>query len=77
MFTMSNLNDNIYVKINGHWFDLTNYKIHPAGTNILRKYHLKDASKQFNIIKGHHKNFIQDKLFEYEIKDINLLKYLN
>jgi cytochrome b involved in lipid metabolism len=74
---MFNLNDKIYVKIDNHWFDLTNYKIHPGGTRILKKYHLKDASKIFNSIKGHNETFVEDKLYEFEIKDNNLLKLLN
>ena len=37
MFT---IDDKIYIKIDNFWFDLTNYKDHPGGLRILKKYHL-------------------------------------
>ena len=43
----------IYIKIDNHWFDLTNYKDHPGGYNILKKYHLKNATEAFDNIRDH------------------------
>ena len=43
-----------YIFIDDHVFDVTDYiKKHPGGGKILRKFHLKDATKEFNAIKGH------------------------
>ena len=67
----------IYVRIDGHWFDLTNYKCHPGGLSILRKFHLKDATNDFNLITGHGDGFVEGKLVEFEIKNIFLVVYLN
>lgn len=44
----------IIVRIEDHWFDLTDYASqHPGGETILRKYHGKDATDAFNDVKGH------------------------
>ena len=74
MFT---LHDKIYVRIDNYWFDLTNYKDHPGGIGILKKYHLKDATIDFNLIKGHSDAFAEGKLVEFEIKNSLLVGYLN
>jgi cytochrome b involved in lipid metabolism len=74
MFT---IDDKIYIRIDNYWFDLTNYKDHPGGIGILKKYHLKDATIDFNLIKGHSDGFAEGKLAEFEIKNVLLLEYLN
>ena len=74
MFT---IDDKIYIKIDNFWFDLTNYKDHPGGLRILKKYHLKDATNDFNLIKGHSDGFAEGKLMEFEIKNMLLIVYLN
>jgi len=74
MFT---IDDKIYIRIDNYWFDLTNYKDHPGGIGILKKYHLKDATNDFNLIRGHSDGFTEGKLIELEIKNVLLLDYLN
>jgi cytochrome b involved in lipid metabolism len=71
------IDDKIYIKIDNHWFDLTNYNDHPGGKSILKKYHLKDATNEFNLIKGHGDGYAEGKLAEFEIKNILLIVYLN
>lgn len=70
MFTVD---DKIYIRIDNYWFDLTNYKDHPGGIGI---YHLKDATIDFNLIKGHSDEFTERKLAEFEIKNVLLLEDL-
>jgi len=74
MFT---IDDKIYIRIDNYWFDLSNYKDHPGGIGILKKYHLRDATIDFNLIRGHSDEFTEGKLVELEIKDVLLLEYLN
>jgi cytochrome b involved in lipid metabolism len=74
---MFSINDKIYIRIDNHWFDLTNYKDHPGGLSILKKYHLKDATIDFNLIRGHFDGYAEGKLMEFEIKNALLLIYLN
>jgi cytochrome b involved in lipid metabolism len=68
--------DGVYVKIEGFWFDLTNYNTHPGGSKILKKFHCKDATKFFNNTKGHNDAFVESMLKKYEITNIFLIKYL-
>lgn len=74
---MFDLQNKIYIRIDNTWFDLSNYKNHPGGIKILRKYHLKDATEEFNNIKGHGDSFVDDKLKSFEIKNYLLIIYLN
>jgi cytochrome b involved in lipid metabolism len=69
--------ENIYVKIDNHWFDLTKYLDHPGGKRILQKYHLKDATNAFNNIRGHSDGFALHLLEKYEVLDKELLKKLH
>ncbi len=71
------LKNKIYVMIDNHWFDLTNYIDHPGGMTILKKYHLKDCTKEFNSIKGHEDAFALSKLNDLLIKNTFLIIYLN
>jgi len=72
-----NLVSKIYVKIDNNWFDLTKYIDHPGGIKILKKFHLKDATEEFNEHSGHYDGFVDGKMKDYEIKDTLLLFYLN
>jgi len=71
------VNNKIYIQIDKSWFDLTDYTDHPGGTQIFKKYHLKDATEAFNKIKGHGDSLVFNKLEELEIKNILLNVYLN
>ena len=47
--------------IDNYYFDVTNYlDEHPGGANILKKYHMKDATNIFNSIKGHGDSYAID-----------------
>jgi cytochrome b involved in lipid metabolism len=72
-----NIKNNIYVKIDNHWFDLTDYKTHPGGQEILKKYHCRNATEFFNNIKGHHDTYVESILEKRVITNIFLVKYLN
>lgn len=65
----------IFICIDNYWFDLTNYNNHPGGKKILKKYHLKDATKEFNEIPGHVDAY--HFLEKFEIKDKKLIFELN
>lgn len=41
----------IYIKIEDHYFDFTKCPNHSR--SFLQKYHLKDATEQFNAIRSH------------------------
>ncbi len=71
------LNNKIYIQIDKHWFDFTNFTNHPGGTKILRNFHLKDGTSEFNRIKEHHDSYIESKLDEFLIKNNLLIVYLN
>lgn len=46
--------DEIIIIIDGYLFDVTEFSnSHPGGKRLLQKYHYKDATKDFNSIKGH------------------------
>lgn len=74
MFPLDNM---IYIKIDKYWFNLTNYKDHPGGLQILKKYHLKDATVEFNSIRGHCDTNVERLLTDFQIKDNLLLIFLN
>lgn len=74
MFSLDNM---IYVKIDKYWFNLTNYKEHPGGLEILKKYHLKDATIVFNSIRGHCDSNVEQLLTDFQIKDNLLIIFLN
>ena len=69
------MNNNIIIIIDDYYFDVTNYaKHHPGGKRILQKYHMKDATIEFNSIKGHGDAFAIDELNKYCIGQVNKLK---
>jgi len=48
------MSQSIIIKIDDHWFDVTEYSNkHPGGKQVLMKYHMKDATEVFNEIRGH------------------------
>ena len=62
------------VIIDDHYFDVTHYiHTHPGGKNILKKFHLKDATNEFNSIKGHGDEYAISLLDKYCIGHINLV----
>ena len=65
-----------HVKMEGHWFDLSSYLNHPGGIQILKKFHLRDATEEFNSIKGHQEGYVQHMLENTEIRDPDLQKSL-
>jgi len=71
------ISNKIYVQIDNTWFDLTSYTDHPGGAQIFKQYHLKNATKAFNQIRGHGDSLVFSKLEELEIKNILLNVYLN
>lgn len=54
------------IKIDDYLFDVTEYKTqHPGGKKLLEKFHNKDATMEFNKIRGHcdtYVYYILDKL---------------
>lgn len=70
------MEDKLYIKVENHWFDVTNYN-HPGGREIFKKYHLKDATHEFNTIKGHVDSYVDSLLEEFQVKNPLLIIYLN
>ena len=66
----------VYIKIDSNWFDVTNFKNHPGGTYVLKRYHLKDATKAFNEVI-HMDGLVLLLMEKYKVKDINLIESLN
>ena len=58
--------------IDNYYFDVTNYlDKHPGGANILKKYHMKDATNIFNSIKGHGDSYALDLMESMCIGKVN------
>lgn len=74
---MISLEGKLFIKLDGHWFDLTNYTKHPGGRSILQTYHLKDATEAFNAIRGHCEEVVNDFLRENVVTNPLLVVYLN
>jgi len=69
-------NNAIIIKIDDHWFDVTEYSNkHPGGKEVLKKYHLKCATEVFNEIRGHVEayHFLED----LEVTDPDMIKLLD
>jgi cytochrome b involved in lipid metabolism len=64
----------VYIKIDGYWFDVTSFSDHPGGMAILRKYHLRDATKAFNDVN--HVDGVR-MLEQFEVIDESLIQKLN
>ena len=58
---MEKENSKIIIFIDGYMFDVTEYASqHPGGERILKKYHLKDATKAFNeATRGHLDGYVE------------------
>ena len=53
------MSDKIIIKIDDYLFDVTEYaNNHPGGYNILKKLNNKDATEEFNSIKGHSDSYV-------------------
>lgn len=70
------MSEEIYVKIDGYWFNLTNFKNHPGGISLLKKYNLRDATNAFNDAK-HIDGFVLLLMEQFEVKDNYLIAKLN
>ena len=58
--------DKIIIIIDDYLFDVTNYCVsHPGGSYILKKYHMKDATEEFNKVKGHSDGYALGLLEKY------------
>ena len=58
--------DRLIIIIDNYKFDVTEYASkHPGGRAILEKYNKKDATKQFNEIKGYGESVVFDLLDKY------------
>lgn len=67
--------ESIIISIDNYWFDVSEYASkHPGGYEILKKYHLKDATKAFNEIRGHADSLHM--LESFEIKNKKLVEHL-
>lgn len=70
----------IIIIIDNHYFDVTEYaNKHPGGANIIKKFHLKDATIAFNNIRGHsdsYVDFILDKCCIGPVNNIDIDDYL-
>jgi hypothetical protein len=64
------------VLIDNKWYNLTDFlPLHPGGSNIIKKFHMRDATIEFNKVKGH-VNFGRS-LNSYMITDENIIMKLN
>lgn len=71
----------IIIIIDNHYFDVTEYaNKHPGGANIIKKFHLKDATIAFNKIKGHLLQYVEiilNKMRIGHIDKVDINEYLN
>ena len=64
--------EKIVIIIDDHYFDVTEYaQKHPGGSNIIKKFHLKDATTAFNEIKGHADSYVESLLEDFCIGSVN------
>lgn len=57
------MSDKIIIKIDDYLFDVTKYaNNHPGGYSILKKLNNKDATEEFNSIKGHSDSYVYELL---------------
>ena len=75
-----NSQEKIIIIIDDHYFDVTEYaKTHPGGIRILKKFHLKDATDEFNKIKGHSDGYalgLLDKFCIGPVDEVNINDYI-
>ena len=66
------MEDKIIIIIDEYKFDVTKYAHkHPGGQKILKKYNGKDATKEFNQVKGHGDGYVIGLLEKYCIGKVN------
>lgn len=66
-----NSKKDLWIIIDNHVFDITNYAHnHPGGINVLLKYGGKDVTEEFNEIAGHNDSYINSLLDKYCIGKI-------
>ena len=69
-------NNKIIVIIDSYMFDVTKYaNNHPGGKKILEKYNGKDATKEFNNVKGHCDAYVHGLLDEFCIGKVPLKNF--
>lgn len=70
----------IIIIIDDYYFDVTEYAgSHPGGKRILKKFHLKDATCEFNSVRGHgdeYAIYLLSKFCIGKVKDIEIKEYL-
>lgn len=75
-----NSQEKIIIIIDDHYFDVTEYaKTHPGGIRILKKFHLKDSTDEFNKIKGHSDGYalgLLDKFCIGPVNEVNINDYI-
>lgn len=75
-----NSQEKIIIIIDDHYFDVTEYaKTHPGGLRILKKFHLKDATDEFNKIKGHSDGYALGLLEKFcigPVDEVNINDYI-
>ena len=75
----NNCSNRTIIIIDNYYFDVTEYMhLHPGGSRILSKYHLKDATKEFNSVKGHNDEFTLNLLDKFCIghkDDVDINRY--
>lgn len=70
------MDDHIYIKLDDHWFDVTEYaKRHPGGEYIIKNYHLKDSTNAFDNVRGHIDSY--HLLEDLEVTDQDIINTLN
>jgi len=58
--------EKLIIIIEGYQFDVTEFASkHPGGQKVLEKFNGKDATKEFNEIKGHNESFVLDLLDKF------------
>jgi len=63
---MADKTEKIIITIDDHKFDVSEYASqHPGGIKILRKFNGKDATKEFNEVKGHCDSYVDGLLDKY------------
>ena len=65
------MSEKLIIIIDDHKFDVTEFASeHPGGRKVLEKFKDKDATKAFNLIKGHNESVVLDLLEKFCIGKI-------
>jgi len=58
--------EKLIIIIDGHKFDVSEYSSdHPGGIGVFRKFNGKDATKEFNEVKGHCDSYVDGLLDKF------------